>query len=93
NQLIKITKATRIMGCETLVSGVASSIAHTIVELGVDISELRTTATLRDAFFTCLTEMGIISVGGGGHGQPGYGPIGQQQPMLHRPTQRQLHIH
>ena len=98
NQLIKITKATRIMGCETLVSGVASSIAHTIVELGVDISELRTTATLRDAFFTCLTEMGILSVGASGYGQPGYGPSGYgqsgpQQPMLHRNSQRQLHIH
>ncbi|MFM7652505.1 MAG: PAS domain S-box protein [Vulcanococcus sp.] len=97
NQLIKITKATRIMGCETLVSGVASSIAHTIVELGVDISELRTTATLRDAFFTCLTEMGILSVGAGGYGQGGYGQGGYgqpgPQPMMHRPSQRQLHIH
>lgn len=62
NQLIKITKATRIMGCETLVSGVSSSIAHTIVELGVDISELRTTATLRDAFSTCLSEMGVLDL-------------------------------
>jgi anti-anti-sigma regulatory factor len=98
NQLIKITKATRIMGCETLVSGVASSIAHTIVELGVDISELRTTATLRDAFFTCLTEMGIISVGTPGYSQPGYAQPGyaqtsQHQPMLQRSMQRQLHIH
>ena len=65
NQLIKITKATRIMGCETLVSGVSSSIAHTIVELGVDISELRTTATLRDAFSTCLSEMGVLDLQGG----------------------------
>lgn len=65
NQLIKITKATRIMGCETLVSGVSSSIAHTIVELGVDISELRTTATLRDAFSTCLSEMGVLDLQSG----------------------------
>ena len=98
NQLIKITKATRIMGCETLVSGVASSIAHTIVELGVDISELRTTATLRDAFFTCLTEMGIISVGTPGYSQPGYAQHGYAQPSQHPPMgqrsmQRQLHIH
>ncbi len=62
NQLIKITKATRIMGCETLVSGVSSSIAHTIVELGVDVSELHTTATLRDAFSTCLSEMGVLDL-------------------------------
>jgi methyl-accepting chemotaxis protein len=49
NQLIKITKATRIMGCETIVSGVSSSIAHTIVELGIDIGEMLTTSSLRDA--------------------------------------------
>ena len=49
NQLIKITKATKIMGCETIVSGVSSSIAHTIVELGIDIGEMLTTSSLRDA--------------------------------------------
>jgi methyl-accepting chemotaxis protein len=49
NQLIKITKATRIMGCETIVSGVSSAIAHTIVELGIDIGEMITTSSLRDA--------------------------------------------
>ena len=49
NQLIKITKATKIMGCETIVSGVSSSIAHTIVELGIDIGEILTTSSLRDA--------------------------------------------
>ena len=78
NQLIKITKATRIMGCETLVSGVSSSIAHTIVELGVDISELRTTATLKDAFSTCLSEMGVLDL------QRGRMPFRSQQPTLHR---------
>ena len=83
NQLIKITKATRIMGCETFVSGVSSSIAHTIVELGVDISELRTTATLRDAFSTCLGEMGVLSL------QPGKGPAGPYAGFPH-PMQRQM---
>lgn len=81
NQLIKITKATRIMGCETLVSGVSSSIAHTIVELGVDISELRTTATLRDAFSTCLSEMGVLDLQ---HSRSRSAP---QRP-LHRQPQR-----
>ena len=54
NQLIKITKATRIMGCETLVSGVSCDIAHTIVELGVDLAGMQTTSTLRDALSQCL---------------------------------------
>jgi methyl-accepting chemotaxis protein len=49
NQLIKITKATKIMGCDTIVSGVSSAIAHTIVDLGIDIGEMTTTSSLRDA--------------------------------------------
>ena len=58
NQLIKITKATRIMGCETIVSGVSSAIAHTIVELGIDIGEMITTSSLRDAVSMSLDRVG-----------------------------------
>lgn len=54
NQLIKITKATQLMGCETIVSGLSPSIARTLVELGVNIGEVRTTATLRDSFELAL---------------------------------------
>lgn len=49
NHLIKITKATRLMGCETTISGISPSIAQTMVELGIDVGEVNTTATLRDA--------------------------------------------
>jgi len=63
NQLIKITKATRLMGCQAIVSGLSPAIAHTIVELGVDVESIRTTATLRDAFETALTVIGE-TVGG-----------------------------
>ena len=58
NQLIKITKATRLLGCHAIVSGLSPAIAHTIVELGVDVESIRTTATLRDAFETALTIIG-----------------------------------
>ena len=59
NQLLKITKATQLMGCETILSGLSPAIARTLVELGVNIGEVRTTATLRDSF-----EMALRSVGG-----------------------------
>ncbi len=49
NHLIKITKATKLMGCECTVSGVSPAIAQTIVELGIDVGTMKTTATLRDA--------------------------------------------
>ena len=63
NQLIKITKATRLMGCEAIVSGLSPAIARTIVELGVNVGEIRTTATLRDAFETALHLVGEV-IGG-----------------------------
>ena len=63
NQLIKITKATRLMGCEAIVSGLSPAIARTIVELGVNVGEIRTTATLRDAFETALHMVGEL-IGG-----------------------------
>jgi len=58
NHLIKITKATKIMGCECTISGVKPAIAQTIVELGVDVDEVRTTATLRDAVKNAFDALG-----------------------------------
>jgi methyl-accepting chemotaxis protein len=54
NQLLKISKATRLMGCETVISGLSPAIARTMVELGVEVGEVRTTATLQQAFAIAL---------------------------------------
>ena len=54
NQLIKITKATQLMGCDAIISGISPSIARTIIELGVSVGEVKTTSTLRDAFEIAL---------------------------------------
>ncbi len=59
NQLIKITKATQLMGCETIISGVSPAIARTLVELGISIGEVKTTATLRDSFELALKAVGV----------------------------------
>lgn len=59
NQLIKITKATQLMGCETIISGLSPAIARTLVELGVHVGEVRTTATLRDSFELALRAVNI----------------------------------
>lgn len=59
NQLIKITKATQLMGCESIISGISPAVARTIVELGVKVGEVKTTATLRDAFEMALKSTGI----------------------------------
>ena len=59
NHLIKVTKATRLMGCETTLSGISPSIAQTMVELGIDVGEIHTTATLRDALVFAFRTTGV----------------------------------
>lgn len=59
NHLIKINRATQLMGCESTISGVSPAIARTIVDLGIDVGSIRTTATLRDALADAFSRMGI----------------------------------
>ncbi len=49
NHLIKITKATRLMGCECLLSGVSPAVAQTIIQLGIDMSSIKSNSTLSDS--------------------------------------------
>jgi rsbT co-antagonist protein RsbR len=59
NHLIKITKATKLMGCECVISGVSPAIAQTIVELGIEVGDIHTTATLRDALEAAFQRTGV----------------------------------
>ncbi len=59
NHLVKVTKATRLMGCECLLSGLSPAIAQTIVELGIDVGSVQTRATLRDALEEGFRRIGI----------------------------------
>lgn len=49
NHLIKITKATKLMGCECILSGISPAVAQTIVHLGIDMHSILTKSTLSDA--------------------------------------------
>ena len=49
NHLIRMTKAARLMGCEAIVSGLSPAVAQTIVELGIEVGDMRTTGNLQDA--------------------------------------------
>lgn len=59
NHLIKITRATRLMGCECTISGISPSIAQTIVDLGIDVGTVKTTATMRDALADAFSRLGM----------------------------------
>lgn len=49
NHLIKVTKATKLMGCECIISGISPAVAQTMVELGIQIEEVNTTGSMKDA--------------------------------------------
>jgi rsbT co-antagonist protein RsbR len=49
NHLIKITKATKLMGCECLISGISPGVAKTLTQLGINLGSIKTKATLSDA--------------------------------------------
>jgi rsbT co-antagonist protein RsbR len=59
NHLIKITKSTKLMGCECILSGISPAIAQTIVELGIDVGDMKTTSTLRDALESAFRKAGL----------------------------------
>jgi rsbT co-antagonist protein RsbR len=59
NHLIKITKATRLMGCRCILSGISPAVAQTIIELGIQVDEIETTANMKDALQQAFNFSGI----------------------------------
>jgi len=49
NHLIKITKATKLMGCRCIISGISPAVAEALVQLGIDLGDVATNSTLKDA--------------------------------------------
>lgn len=47
--LLKTVSATRLMGAECIISGIRPEIAQTIVHLGIDLSDIKTKASLANA--------------------------------------------
>jgi rsbT co-antagonist protein RsbR len=58
DHLLKTTEAVRLLGADTIVTGISAQVARTIVQLGVDISSIHTRARLEDGI-----EMGLSLVG------------------------------
>lgn len=49
NHFVRVAKATRLMGCTCILSGIAPQAAQTMVELGINTEDLTTTSTMNDA--------------------------------------------
>lgn len=57
--LLKTAMAARLMGAECVISGIRPQIAQTMVQLGIDLGEVATRATLADAFAYALRSIGM----------------------------------
>ena len=56
--LLKTTEAVRLLGAETVLTGISAQVARTIVQLGVDISTMHTRARLADGIEVALAMTG-----------------------------------
>jgi rsbT co-antagonist protein RsbR len=52
--LLKTVTATRLMGADCIISGIRPQTAQTIVQLGIDLTEITTRASLADALKTAI---------------------------------------
>jgi rsbT co-antagonist protein RsbR len=58
--LLKTVAAARLMGADCIISGIRPQIAQTIVQLGVDLNEVTTKASMAAAFRVALQRSGQI---------------------------------
>ena len=58
NHIIKINIATTLMGCECIISGMSPAVAQTLVHLGIDVGDIITTTTLKDALVLAFDKLG-----------------------------------
>ncbi len=59
NHLIRIARATQLMGCQTIISGVSPTVAQTIVSLGLDVRDISTTSSMQDAIQLAFRIAGV----------------------------------
>lgn len=56
NHLLKTVTSARLLGADCIISGISPAIAQTIVHLGIDLSAIRTKATLQDAMIYAMRQ-------------------------------------
>jgi rsbT co-antagonist protein RsbR len=58
DHLLKTTEAVRLLGAQTILTGISAQIARTVVQLGVDISSMHTRSRLADGIELALGLLG-----------------------------------
>ena len=59
NHIIKISKATKLMGCDCIITGISPSIAQTLVQLGIELKDTVTRTNLKDGLETAFGMLGL----------------------------------
>jgi len=78
DNLIKTTAAVRLLGAETILTGITAQVARTIVQLGIDVSAMHTKSRLADGIELALALVGkAIREASDGH-PPTVGREGQE---------------
>jgi rsbT co-antagonist protein RsbR len=54
SHLVRLLACVRLLGAEGLITGISSHVAQTIVGIGVDLTAIRTYATVRDGLRYCM---------------------------------------
>jgi rsbT co-antagonist protein RsbR len=67
DNLVKTTASVRLLGAQTILTGISAQVARTIVQLGVDISTMHTRSRLEDGIALALSLVGkaIVEKGKG----------------------------
>jgi rsbT co-antagonist protein RsbR len=66
NRLMRTVEAVRLLGTRSVITGINPIIAQTLVQLGVDLSQLSTKATLRAGLQQAFRELKLKVVAAGG---------------------------
>lgn len=77
DHLLKTTAAVRLLGAQTILTGITAQVARTMVQLGVDVSSMHTLSRLSDGIELALEMVGKVITDRRG---------GERAPGDHRPT-------
>ena len=57
--LVQTSTAVRLLGAEVTMVGITPEVAQSIVQLGIDLSRVRTCADLQSGVLTALSSLGL----------------------------------
>ncbi|WP_369199511.1 STAS domain-containing protein [Streptomyces sp. PU-14G] len=79
--LMQTVQAVRMMGADCVISGIRPAIAQTIVQLGIDLSDILTRANLADALATAMHLTGEKSAAHASPSRTDQGPAGSRAAL------------